>query len=82
LLGKPVFSNARLEADPASIQLANAYDYPPTADVVFAEDTSRFVERIAAKEFRAGFGNFNDRRYVEYLQGKDYGPVRRFAFGD
>lgn len=81
LVGKPVFSNARLEADALSTELANAYDYPPTADVVFAEDTSRFVERSAAKEFRAGFGNFNDRRFVEYLQGKDYGPVRRFAFG-
>lgn len=82
LLGRPVFSSARLDADAFSTKLANFYNYPPTADVVFAEDTSRFVERSKAKEFRAGFGNFNDRRFVEYLQGKDYGPVRRFAFGD
>lgn len=81
LVGKPLFAINRLERDRELSELADAYDFPPTADMVFAEDTSRFIPRPAAKPFRAGFGNFNDRRFVEGT-AKRYGPSRHFAFGD
>jgi hypothetical protein len=82
LLDRSVFGMPRLEANVEITALLDAWDFAPTADVVFAEDTSRFIPRDAAEEFRAGFGNFNDRRFVEKLGEKTYGPIRRFAFAD
>jgi hypothetical protein len=81
LVGKKLFAVDRLERDEELSKLADAYDFPPTADMIFAEDTSRFIPRAAAKPFRAGFGNFNDRRFVEGID-KRYGPSRHYAFGD
>lgn len=43
LVGKPLFAIDRLERDKELSELAGAYDFPPAADVVFAEDTSRFI---------------------------------------
>jgi hypothetical protein len=83
LIGRPVYGVPRLDGSQELTALADAWDFAPTADVVFAEDTSRFIPRGAAKEFRAGYGNFNDRRFVEgNVAGKVYGPSRRYAFAD
>lgn len=81
LVGKPLFAVGRLERDGEVARLADAYEYPMTADMVFAEDTSRFIPRAAARPFRAGFKNFHDRRFVESID-KRYGPSRHYAFGD
>jgi hypothetical protein len=82
LIGKEVYVLARVVDDDALHKLSDAFDFSASADVVFAEDTSRFVLRETATEFRAGFSNFNDRRFIEKLPDKTYGPQRRFAFGD
>lgn len=82
LLARSVYVTARLEQVQGIDKLSDEFDYSILPDTVFAEDTSRFVQRKAAEEFRAGFNNFSDRRYVERLAGRNYGPQRRFAFGD
>ena len=82
LLARSVYVTARLEQIHDIEKLSDEFDYSILPDTVFAEDTSKFVKRKAAEEFRAGFNNFSDRRYVERLAGRNYGPQRRFAFGD
>lgn len=82
LLARSVYVTARLDQIPDIERLSDEFDYSLLPDTVFAEDTSRFIERKVAEEFRAGFNNFSDRRYIEHLEGRNYGPQRRFAFGD
>jgi hypothetical protein len=81
-LGRPVYVNRRLEQVAGIRKKSEAFDYSILPDVVFAEDSSRFVPRDQAEEFRAGFNNFSDRRFVENFGDRTYGPQRRFAFGD
>ncbi len=50
------------------------------ADVAFAEDVSAFIPFEDATEFRAAFHNRFDRRYVQLVEGYQYGPSRRLAF--
>lgn len=82
LLTRSVYVTARVDQIDGIEKMSDDFDYSTLPDTVFTEDTSRFVERKSAEEFRAGFNNFSDRRYVEHVTGRNYGPQRRFAFGD
>ncbi len=82
LVGREVYSVARIEGLAEFEKLRDEFDYSNFPSIVFAEDISHFIEIADATEFRAGFHNFNDRRFVKNVDGKNYGPLRRFAFGD
>lgn len=56
------------------------FDYAKTADVVFAEDISLFIPFNEAREYRAGFHNQYDNRYIKGVDGVQYGPSRRLKF--
>jgi hypothetical protein len=57
-----------------------AFDYGSVPDFVFLEDASRFGLLDEAREFRAGFHNIYDRRYLKIYTGIRYAPQRRLAF--
>lgn len=57
------------------------FDFSSAPDFVFLEDVSRFAPLADATEFRAGFHNQFDRRFVARLPNIRYAPQRRFAFG-
>ncbi len=57
------------------------FDYSSSPDFVFLEDVSRFAPLAEATEFRAGFHNQFDRRFVSRIGDIRYAPQRRFAFG-
>ena len=81
-LSKPAVWVRRLEADPEfSKRRADFSNYSLIPDVVFMEDCSVFEDISCGTEFRAGFYNSFDRRYVKNIRGIRYGPQRRFAFG-
>lgn len=80
-LSKPAVWCQRLEADEEFSKERAKFDYSKVPDLVFLEDLSTFALRSSAKEFRAGFHNSYDRRFVKGVPGFDYGPKRRFAFG-
>ncbi|WP_296892699.1 hypothetical protein, partial [Thiobacillus sp.] len=70
-----------VEADEGVSKVRATFDYSMAPDFVFAEDCSTFIPIAAAKEFRAGFHNQYDRRYLKLFKGIRYSPQRRFAFG-
>ena len=80
-LSKPAVWCQRLEMDENITGLRQSFDYSVVPGVVFSEDCSMFVDISEATEFRAGFHNSYDRRFVSRLEGIEYGPQRRFAFG-
>lgn len=57
-----------------------AFDFGNVPDFVFLEDASRFGPFDEAREFRAGFHNIYDRRYLKIFPGIRYAPQRRLAF--
>lgn len=81
-LSKPAVWIRRLEADPEfRRQRADFTNYSVVPDVVFMEDCSVFEDISHGTEFRAGFHNSFDRRYVKDIPGIRYGPRRRLLFG-
>ena len=80
-LSKPAVWCRRLEADEAFNRQRADFDFSQVPDIAFMEDCSIFAEIDQGTEFRAGFHNAFDRRFVRRLPGVRYGPQRRFAFG-
>ena len=80
-LSRPAVWVRRLEADPKFSEQRSDFDYSLVPDVVFMEDCSVFEDISRGTEFRAGFHNSFDRRYVKIIRDMRYGPQRRFAFG-
>lgn len=80
-MGRAAFWWSAIEAHPFVAEKRAVFDFTTMPDLVFAEDISRFVPFEEATEFRAGFHNLFDRRYVKRLEGNSYGPTRRFVFG-
>ena len=71
----------RLEADENIKDERAIFDYSSAPSIAFMEDCSVFADMAEGKEFRAGFHNAFDRRFVKRLDDVRYGPQRRFAFG-
>ena len=71
----------RLETDEEINAERAAFDFAAVPDFVFMEDCSVFADISEATEFRAGFHNAFDRRFVRRVDGIRYRPQRRFAFG-
>lgn len=80
-LGRDVVWLARFEMDENVNTARSQFDFSTVPDLVFAEDTSKFILRESATEFRAAFHNTHDRRHVAKLPSVTYAPQRRFAFG-
>lgn len=80
-LSKPAVWCQRLETNEEISKQRAAFDFASLPDVVFLEDCSVFADISEATEFRAGFHNLHDRRFVKKIEDKRYGPQRRFAFG-
>ena len=80
-LSRPAVWYRRLEENRAISERRATFDFSVVPELVFLEDRSMFVPRSEAKEFRAGFHNSYDRRFVVPIEGIRYGPQRRFAFG-
>ena len=80
-LSKPAVWCQRLEMDEKFTEFRQSFDYSSVPEVVFSEDCSVFIDISEATEFRAGFHNSFDRRFVSRLEDIQYGPQRRFAFG-
>lgn len=80
-LSRPAVWCQRLEADEEFSKERANFDYSKVPDLVFLEDLSVFARISDAKEFRAGFHNSYDRRFVKDVPEFDYSPKRRFAFG-
>ena len=79
-LSRPAVWCRRLEADKDFIRRRADFDYSEVPDIAFMEDSSVFDYISDATEFRAGFHNSFDRRFVKHFQEIRYGPQRRFAF--
>ena len=58
------------------------YDFSKVPEIVFLEDVSAFGPVSEAQEFRAGYHNTFDRRFAKVVDGYQYAPQRRFAFGN
>lgn len=80
-LGQPALWWRRVEAADAVRACRAKFDFSTVPDFVFLEDVSRFDTLANATEFRAGFHNAHDRRYVAQLSDIRYAPQRRLAFG-
>ncbi|WP_242415544.1 hypothetical protein [Sphingomonas panni] len=81
-IGKATFWWSCIEGLDLVDTLREEFDYESLPDMVFCEDVSRFVPREDATDFRAGFHNFFDRRYVKIVEGVEYAPRRRLAFAE
>jgi hypothetical protein len=71
----------RVERLPEVREARAKFDFGVVPDLVFLEDASCFGQLGEATEFRAGFHNAFDRRYVAKFGDVTYAPQRRFAFG-
>ena len=80
-LSKPAVWGQRLEADDNINRARSEFDFTSVPDFVFLEDRSVFTRFSDATEFRAGFHNSFDRRFVRPIDEYRYAPQRRFAFG-
>ena len=80
-LGQPALWWRRVENAQAVRESRGKFDFGATPAFVFLEDASRFGRLEDATEFRAGFHNSYDRRYVSRIKEIRYAPQRRFAFG-
>ncbi|MDE0209400.1 MAG: hypothetical protein OXJ64_05910 [Boseongicola sp.] len=80
-LSRPAVWFQRIEEDGAIGERRATFDFSVVPELVFLEDRSVFAPMSEAKEFRAGFHNSYDRRFVRPVQEIRYGPQRRFAFG-
>ena len=80
-LSRPAVWCQRLEADENIIEQRTNFDFSSVPRIAFMEDCSVFADIVEGREFRAGFHNAYDRRFVKCLEGVRYGPQRRFAFG-
>ena len=63
------------------VRCGRVMDFASVPPFVFAEDRSAFVHLSDAVEFRAGFHNAFDRRFIVPEEGIRYAPQRRLAFG-
>ncbi len=81
-LSRPALWWRRIEAAEIIREARNKFDFAQAPDFVFVEDASKFVPLSDAVEFRAGFHNAFDRRFVRKFPDIRYAPQRRFAFGD
>jgi hypothetical protein len=80
-LNRPAVWWRQVEACEAVREARAKFDFSSAPDFVFLEDASRFGHLSEAKEFRAGFHNTFDRRFVCKFDKLRYAPQRRFAFG-
>ena len=80
-LSRPAVWGRRLKADAEIDRLRSDFDFTEVPSYVFAEDRSVFVEMSDAVEFRAGFHNAFDRRFLLPIKDVRYAPQRRLAFG-
>src|SRR5262249_46873034 len=80
-LGRPTFWWSRIQENELVIASRRDFDFVHLPNLVFAEDLSAFIPSAEATEFRTGYHNLNDRRFVKQVVGIEYGPKRRFAFG-
>lgn len=81
-LGCPALWWQRVEDQPQIADLRMKFDYSTAPDFVFLEDASMFAPLAEALEFRAGFHNEFDRRFIKSFAGLRYAPRRRLAFAD
>ena len=72
LLGRPVW--AASQAREAAQAIKNNVEWP---DLVFCEDTSRFVATESAKEVETDVPGPHTRRFIEHVSGVRYDPSRR-----
>lgn len=80
-LDRPALWWPRVEANEAVRKLRGNFDFANAPDFVFLEDASRFATIAEATEFRSGFHNAYDRRYLMKFDSIRYAPQRRLAFG-
>lgn len=80
-LSRPAVWWRAVERSDAVREARAKFDYSSSPDFVFLEDVSRFAPLAEATEFRAGFHNQFDRRFVARIPDIRYAPQRRFAFG-
>lgn len=72
---------SKFQSDKEIRRRRSEFDFSEVPQFVFAEDLSEFVDLLQAREFRAGFHNAFDRRYIRQVDNIRYGPQRRLAFG-
>ena len=80
-LNQPALWWRRVEAAEAIRDSRAKFDFATAPEFVFLEDASSFGSLDQATEFRAGFHNSYDRRYIRVFDGIRYAPQRRLAFG-
>ena len=80
VLSRPAVWGQRFEKDGEIVRKRSEFDFGNVPDFVFAEDMSAFVPMENAKEFRASYHNFFDRRFAAVVDGIRYMPQRRLAF--
>lgn len=81
-ISRPAFWWHRLEINEELRAQRDELNYAAVPDFVFLEDISKFDLFTEAKEFRAGFHNQFDGRFVKPITNIRYAPQRRFAFGE
>ena len=81
ILSRRAIRLGRFQSDQDVRRIRSEYDFSEVPQFVFAEDLSKFVDLSQATEFRAGFHNAFDRRYIKRVDNIRYGPKRRLAFG-
>ena len=81
-LSRPAVWGQRLEMDDEISKKRSEFDFTRVPDFVFLEDYSVFTSFERATEFRAGFHNSYDRRFIMNDEDIRYAPQRRFAFGN
>lgn len=80
-LSRPAVWWRRVETNPDIRRRRTEFDFSTAPDLAFLEDVSSFCPTADATEFRAGFHNSYDRRFVKVVNDVRYAPQRRFAFG-
>ena len=81
-LSRPAVWGQRLEVDAQISKKRSEFNFTHVPDFVFLEDYSEFTSFERATEFRAGFHNSFDRRFILNDEDIRYAPQRRFAFGN
>lgn len=80
-LSKPAIWTRRFQEVENIREMRASFDFASVPSFVFAEDRSAFVHLSDAVEFRAGFHNAFDRRFIFPDERIRYAPQRRLAFG-
>jgi hypothetical protein len=76
---RPVFKWKGIDSDDELVEQHLRFEWKDSPDIVFAEDTSRFVDRKTASRFNMETETSYPSRYVEVVDGFSYVPRSRLS---